>query len=142
MGVTTSKVLATNGDESFVVSFATAVSAFGFDACFDGLGPTALKAFNGAGQIDGTTTPGVLHFKGHIGVAGVGAIPSFSWATAAGGNRSTGLELTVPGPTYLRQSKQRRADGGTVSVLQLAENVVGPERHRVRDARGLQLWPR
>lgn len=31
---------------------------------------------------------------------------------------------------YLRQSKQRRADGSTVSYLQLAENVWVPERRR------------
>lgn len=31
---------------------------------------------------------------------------------------------------YLRQSKQRRADGSTVSYLQLAENVWSPERRR------------
>jgi len=31
---------------------------------------------------------------------------------------------------YLRESKQRRADGSTVSYLQLAENEWVPERHR------------
>ena len=31
---------------------------------------------------------------------------------------------------YLRESKQRRADGSTVSYLQLAENVWSPERRR------------
>ena len=31
---------------------------------------------------------------------------------------------------YLRQSKQRLADGNTVSYLQLAENVWAPERRR------------
>lgn len=31
---------------------------------------------------------------------------------------------------HLRQSKQRRADGSTVSYLQLAENVWPPERRR------------
>ncbi|WP_298856871.1 hypothetical protein [uncultured Aquimonas sp.] len=31
---------------------------------------------------------------------------------------------------YLRESKQRRADGSTVSYLQLAENVWAPERRR------------
>lgn len=31
---------------------------------------------------------------------------------------------------YLRESKQRRADGSTVSYLQLAENVWNPERRR------------
>ncbi|MFO0102680.1 MAG: hypothetical protein ACK53J_12100 [Betaproteobacteria bacterium] len=31
---------------------------------------------------------------------------------------------------YLRESKQRRADGSTVSYLQLAENLWSPERRR------------
>ena len=31
---------------------------------------------------------------------------------------------------YLRESKQRRADGSTVAYLQLAENVWNAERHR------------
>lgn len=31
---------------------------------------------------------------------------------------------------YLRESKQRRADGTAVSYLQLAENVWSPERRR------------
>ena len=34
------------------------------------------------------------------------------------------------GHMYLRESKQRRADGSTVSYLQLAENVWAPERRR------------
>lgn len=36
---------------------------------------------------------------------------------------------------YLRESKQRRADGSTVAYLQLAENVWDPApRDRGRDA--------
>jgi PEP-CTERM motif len=98
VGVTTSKVLTANGDEHFVASFATPVSAFGFDAYFNGLGPTTLKVFNGATQIDGIATPGTLDFKGHIGVAGVGAITSFSWVTAAGGSLNTGLDNLTTAP--------------------------------------------
>jgi hypothetical protein len=98
VGITTSKVLTANGDESFVVTFATPVSAFGFDAYFNGLGSTFLKVFNGAVQVDGLTTPGALDFKGHIGVAGVGAISSFSWATTAGGSLNTGLDNLTTAP--------------------------------------------
>jgi len=38
--------------------------------------------------------------------------------------------LATLGHMYLRESKQRRADGSTVSYLQLAENVWVPERRR------------
>jgi hypothetical protein len=93
VGTTTSKVLTANGDESFVVSFASAVSAFGFDAYFNGLGPTTLKAFNGATVVESLITPNdpTLNFKGHLGVAGVGQITSFSWVTTGGGVINTGL---------------------------------------------------
>ena len=66
VGTTTSKVLTANGDESFVVTFASAVSAFGFDAYFNGLGPTTLNVFNGVTLIDSLTTPGGLDFIGHL----------------------------------------------------------------------------
>jgi hypothetical protein len=38
--------------------------------------------------------------------------------------------LLALGHMYLRESKHRRADGSTVSCLQLAENVWSPERRR------------
>ena len=38
--------------------------------------------------------------------------------------------LPTLGHMYLRESKQRRADGSTVSYLLLAENVWAPERRR------------
>ncbi len=96
VGTTTSTILTANGDESFVVSFASAVSAFGFDAYFNGLGPTTLNVFNGVNLVDSLTTPGALDFKGHLGVASVGNITSFSWVTTSGGQLNTGLdELTT-----------------------------------------------
>ncbi|MFN0185750.1 MAG: PEP-CTERM sorting domain-containing protein [Aquabacterium sp.] len=103
VGVTTSKVLTANGDESFVVTFASAVSAFGFDAYFNGLGPTTLKVFNGATLLDSLTTPGGLNFIGHLGVTGVGPITSFSWVTTSGGQLNTGMDnlttAAVPEPS-------------------------------------------
>jgi len=92
VGPTTSKILTANGDESFVVTFASAVSAFGFDAYFNGLGPTTLNAFNGATLLDSVTTANAFDFKGHLGVAGVGPITSFTWVTTAGGQLNTGID--------------------------------------------------
>jgi hypothetical protein len=92
VGTTTSKVLTANGDESFVVTFASAVSAFGFDAYFNGLGPTTLNVYNGVTLIDSLTTPGGFDFIGHLGVAGVGAITSFTWVTTSGGQLNTGID--------------------------------------------------
>ena len=40
---------------------------------------------------------------------------------------------------YLRESKQRRADGSVVTYLQLAENTWNPERRRGRNAHCVQL---
>lgn len=99
VGATTSKVLTANGDESFVVSFASVVSAFGFDAYFNGLGPTTLTVFNGLNPIDSLTTPGTLDVIGHIGVAGVGPITSFTWVTTNGAQLNTGIDnLTTAAP--------------------------------------------
>lgn len=92
VGTTTSKILTANGDESFVVTFASVVSAFGFDAYFNGLGPTTLTVFNGSNVIDSLTTPGALDFKGHLGVAGDGSITSFTWVTTSGGQLNTGID--------------------------------------------------
>jgi hypothetical protein len=106
VGTTTSKILTANGDESFVVTFASAVSAFGFDAYFNGLGPTTLNVFNGVSLLDSATTTGTFDFKGHVGVAGVGPITSFTWVTTQGGVLNTGIDnlttaAVVPEPeTY------------------------------------------
>ncbi len=103
VGTTTSKVLTANGDESFVVSFASAVSAFGFDAYFNGLGPTTLNVYNGVTLIDSLTTPGGLDFIGHLGVAGDGPITSFTWVTTLGGRLNTGIDnlttAAIPEPS-------------------------------------------
>ena len=99
VGTTTSKILVANGDESFVVSFASAVSAFGFDAYFNGLGPTTLMVFNGVTLLDSLTTPGTFDFQGHLGVTGVGPITSFTWVTSNGGQLNTGIDnLTTAQP--------------------------------------------
>jgi hypothetical protein len=103
VGTTTSKVLTANGDESFVVTFASAVSAFGFDAYFNGLGPTTLNVYNGVTLIDSLTTPGGFDFIGHLGVAGDGAITSFTWVTTLGGRLNTGIDnlttAAIPEPS-------------------------------------------
>jgi len=104
VGTTTTKILTANGDESFVVTFASAVSAFGFDAYFNGLGPTTLSVFNGISLVDSASTAGAFDFKGHLGVAGVGPITSFTWITTQGGVLNTGIDnlttaAVVPEPS-------------------------------------------
>ncbi len=92
VGTLTTNVLAVNGDEAFQVSFDTPVSAFGFDAYFNGLGPTTLNIYSGATLLDTLTTASGLDFIGHLGVTSVGSITSFTWITTNGGQLNTGID--------------------------------------------------
>ncbi len=98
VGTTGSKVLTANGDEAFRVTFASPVAAFGFDAYFNGLGPTILTVFNGASVVDTLVTSGGYDFKGHLGVAGAGTITSFTWITTDGGVLNTGMDNLTTAP--------------------------------------------
>ena len=102
---TTTSILAANGDEDILVSFASAVHAVGFDAYYNGLGPGTVDFFDGATLLGSIAYngPAVLGFAGYVGAGS--SITSFRWTTTLGGQLNTGIDnvtvAAVPEPeTY------------------------------------------
>ena len=102
VGTTTSTILTANGDESFEVVFGSAVTAFGFDAYFNGLGPVQVQLFNGASLVYSFGVDGYDH-QGHLGFSGMGPVTSFTFVSTSGGQLNTGIDdlytTAVPEPS-------------------------------------------
>jgi hypothetical protein len=102
VGTTTSTILTANGDESFEVVFSTAVTAFGFDTYFNGLGPVQVQAFNGASHVFTYDVDGFDH-QGHLGFSNMGPVTSFTFVSTGGARLNTGIDdlytTAVPEPS-------------------------------------------
>jgi len=55
-------------------------------------------------MLDSVTTTGTFDFKGHLGVAGVGPITSFTWVTTNGGQLNTGIDNLTTAQAVLETS--------------------------------------
>lgn len=101
---TTSSVLTANGDEHFLITFATPQRALAMDVYTNGLGPLSIEFFNGSTSLGSASWGGSFDTIRFLGFA-AGALPitSMSFLSTNGGLLNTGLDnialVPVPEPT-------------------------------------------
>jgi hypothetical protein len=100
---TTSSVLVANGDEHFLITFATPQLALAMDVYTNGLGPLTIEFFNGASSLGSASWDGSADTIRFLGFA-TAALPvtSMSFTSTNGGLLNTGLDnialIPVPEP--------------------------------------------
>lgn len=98
---TTTSILVTSGDEDFAASFATPLTAAGFNTYTNGLGPGTVKVFNGSTLLGTYNIAANDNGVGFLGfVTSADPITSFRWTTTLGGQLNTGIDnlRTAPIP--------------------------------------------
>lgn len=102
----TEHVLTTSGDEDILVTFATGLTAVGFNGYLNGLGPGTVSVFNGSTLLDtlnlDNPVGGALIY---VGITSSTPITAFRWITTDGGILNTAIDnisvSAVPEPaTY------------------------------------------
>lgn len=93
VGITTTSILTSNGDEHFSAVFASSVGAVSFDTYRNGLGPTTVSVFSNATLLGTFTPAGNPNDQGFMGFISTGpAITSFEWNSTLGGQLNTGID--------------------------------------------------
>ena len=90
---TTTSILTANGDENFLIQFASPEYAVGFDVYYNGLGPATASFFNGAVLLGSISYNGAafLGFDGYIASSST-PVTSVTWVSTNGGRLNTGLD--------------------------------------------------
>ena len=104
IGVTTSTVLTSNGNEQFTGTLVSPARALGFVVLFNGLGPITVQFFHGASVLD-TLILGNAGENGYgfAGIVSNTTVTGFSFVATDGGVLNTGIDnirvAAVPEPS-------------------------------------------
>ena len=103
VGVTTTSILTTNGDEDFTMDFSMTPFAVGFDVYLNGLGPVRTTITTTVGSFTLTDLRG-LDTKEYYGFVSTDPITSIRFTSTLGGLANTGVDniaigSPVPEPT-------------------------------------------
>jgi hypothetical protein len=107
-GATTSSILTATGDEHFLITPDSSLSAIGFDVYLNQYSPAYVNVFGTSGLLgtfDLTTLPSTQ--VGFLGMTSTNAITSLEWFTTLGGRVNTGIDnvytegYAVPEPSIM-----------------------------------------